>query len=811
MSKNYKTRCVSLSISDQLSSLEYSSFSSLIIFSFLFVFSMFLLSATQIYAGVIEGAVYDFDSNEPIPVVSIRVEGTGKSMATNDDGRYRLRLDNGTYLLKFSHIAHYSETIEVTVTDSVINQDVKLRPSMIILKGIKAYTRAYDPAQKIIAEAIRHKQEILNKIKSYSFDAYAKLVLANRSKDSANIMMIVESQTESFWESPDKYKEIILARKQSANIEGANNMIGIGGLLNFNQNRLDFGEFLVVSPTAKDALDFYNYYLLDTLYIDNQPVFHLEIEPKSDTKPLFIGTIDIADSTYEVVGVDVRFNKAIDMPLFDSITYSQRYAEFENGFWMPIEIRFKGNLDIPFPGLPPLLLTYIGTPHDYTINLVHEKDTFDEYVIEVDKNADDVDSAQWFAGQIVPLTEKEQLGYKRIDSLENASVPLWKKAVMVPLGALAITMFAEDVFHFNRVEGAYLGVPINKKDVFPGLDLSFKSGWAFKGEIWQNSLKADYYLSEKRRRNFSFGYHKEVTKRPAVMPGSGENVTFLALYDKIDPNDYFLEEGYYLGFSTKLLPKLNISTTYSDYLQSSLENSTEFSFLRKSKRHRLNPDINDGRLRLLSVSTVWDTRPLMKNKSEIFKMDVATYTVLKASFEYAGPGLMDNDFHYKRYNISINHNQRLFGLGQSQLYLAGGFSDGDLPLQQNFMVNHSGYVFSSPVSFKTLGENNYEGYEGAVIYFSHDFGRNLFEWSHIPLIKDIPFSLGIHGGAFWTSQNSENSMQTVASYGVAEKAYSELGFSIGRITPFQFRLYFTWQLSDYETDKFAITIGGDLF
>jgi len=785
--------------------------------SFLFLFSLFLfvlifsLFATQISAGVIEGTVFDFDSGDAVPVASIRVEGTGKSMATNDDGQYRLRLDNGTYKLKFSHIAHYSETIEVTISDNTTIQDINLRPAMIILKGIRAYTRAYDPAQKIIAEAIRHKQEILNKIKSYSFDAYAKLVVLDRSKDSANILMIVESQTESNWEHPNKYKEIILARKQSANIEGAGNMLGIGGLMNFNQNRLEFGLNLVVTPTAKDALDYYNYYLLDTLYIDSQAVFHLEIEPKSDTKPLFVGTINIADSTYEVVGVDVEFNEAFDMPMVDSLTYSQRYAEFENGFWMPIEIRFGGNANIPIPGIPPLSFTYIGTPHDYSLNLVHEKDTFDEYIIEVDKDADDVDSAQWFAGQIVPLTEKEQMGYKRIDSLENAPKPLWKMALMAPLGALAVATFAEDIFHFNRVEGAYLGLPINKRDILPGFDLDIKSGWAFKGEIWQNSFGAQYFLSDKRRRNFNFGYHKEVVKRQGFMPGSGENGTFLAISDKTDPNDYFLEEGCFVRFSARIFPKISISTTYSDYLQFSLENSTEFSLFRENKKHRLNPDINDGRLRSLSIATTWDTRPLMKNKNQIIKMEVASYTVFKARFEYAGPGLADSDFHYKRYFLSLNHNQRLFGLGQSQLYLAGGLSDGNLPPQRNFMFDHSGYLFGRPLSFKTVGKNNFEGIKAGAVYFYHDFGRNLFEWSHIPLIKDIPFAIGIHGGSFWTEQSSDYIVQTIASHAVAEKGYHEIGFSIGRITALRYRLYFTWQLSDYATSKFAITIGGDLF
>ena len=116
------------------------------------------------------------------------------------------------------------------------------------------------------------------------------------------------------------------------------------------------------------------------------------------------------------------------MPMVDSLTYSQRYAEFENNFWMPIEIRLGGNANIPIPGIPPLSFAYIGTPYDYLFNLVHQEDTFDEFIVEVGKDADNVDSAQWLAGQIVPLTENELSGYKRIDSLERAPKPLWKKA-----------------------------------------------------------------------------------------------------------------------------------------------------------------------------------------------------------------------------------------------------------------------------------------------------------------------------------------------------------------------------------------------
>ena len=58
---------------------------------------------------VVEGVIYDADTQEPIPFATIRVLGTGKSTLANDDGQYRLVLHGDSHSLKFSHVSHYSE------------------------------------------------------------------------------------------------------------------------------------------------------------------------------------------------------------------------------------------------------------------------------------------------------------------------------------------------------------------------------------------------------------------------------------------------------------------------------------------------------------------------------------------------------------------------------------------------------------------------------------------------------------------------------------------------------------------------------
>ena len=118
-------------------------------------------------AGVITGTIHHQESGEPLPSATIRVIGTGRSMLANDQGQYRLRLEPGTYRLKFSHVAHYSELRELLVTDADTVFDVGMRPAMIEIPGTKIFSRAYDPAQRIILEAIKRKKEILSRLQSY--------------------------------------------------------------------------------------------------------------------------------------------------------------------------------------------------------------------------------------------------------------------------------------------------------------------------------------------------------------------------------------------------------------------------------------------------------------------------------------------------------------------------------------------------------------------------------------------------------------------------------------------------------------------
>lgn len=762
----------------------------------------------------ITGTVYDFDTREPIPFATVQIVGSSLATTANENGQYRLLVNPGTHEIKFSHIAYYSERVAIEIAENPLVQDAHLHPALMEIRGQRVYDRAADPAEQIILEAISRKQDILSKLHDYSFDAYTKLVVRDRSKpDSTNFFIITETQVTAFWEQPDKQKEIITARRQSKNLPAEANLVSVGEILNFNKNRIEIGDQQVVSPTANDALDHYHYYLLDTTMMDGRPVFVLEIEPETELRPLFKGTIHIADSTYDVVAVDVTFS-GLDVPLINNARYGLRYAQFRDEYWLPVEIRFSGdvNFGVKIPGIPSALnFAYVASLSGYTIEEGIPNGTFGEVVLEVDEIADNVDSATWAARQTIPLTRLEQRGYEIIDSVESAPKPLPQQLLRIAAGLAFLATTQDQFFHFNRAEGPYVGAGWTFGKLLPNTSIWARGGYAFDAEYWQYRIGTEYTVSPSWPVTIWAEYHDDVEHRPTIFLPPGINMTIPALSSKVDPYDYFAERGFEVYGTTKVVNHTRLTFGYTDFRQSSLGTNNDWSLFNRDDTIRQNPGIIEGKLRAAVARFTWDSRPLVRRKRRDTFSPEPTYTQLNARVEYSSPDVLNSDFDFTKYSVSLLHRHRLFGLGITAFYAYWGESDGELPPQRYFTVEFSPLSITNAQGFQTLHETNFGGSRVLSISARHNFGRQLWVASRIPGVEKIPFHLSIFGGAFWADFDGHTYVAGDESIRTARSAYSEAGFGLGNLTPFlapfNLELDFTWQLSEYETTDFTMSWG----
>ncbi len=307
---------------------------------------------------------------------------------------------------------------------------------------------------------------------------------------------ILENESNGYYQKPGKYKEIILARKQSANFPPNINILTGGRLLkNFYDNDINFLGNNLPGPISKNALDYYNYYLQGTSAIDNKTIYRIYMTPLDPNNPGFVGNLFIMDSSYNLIKVELGINRAANVGgLFDSIKIFQQFSKFRDSIYMPTDYRLFVKLS--YLNLARFEFELNSIFYDYKINKHINKKIFNKAIITVLPGADSKSSKYWANAVVIPDTREEQLAYKRIDSLENIPRTFWDDfsifsnrmnlsnsfSISAPLG----------MYHFNRVEGNSLdfGLFVNQ-----AIDRRLNSSLQFSYGFADKRVKSNFHVS----------------------------------------------------------------------------------------------------------------------------------------------------------------------------------------------------------------------------------------------------------------------------------------------------------------------------
>jgi hypothetical protein len=335
--------------------------------------------------------------------------------------------------------------------------------------------------------------------------------------------------------------------------------------------------------------------------------------------------------------------------------------------------------------------------------------------------------------------------------------------------------------------------------------LRAKLEYATGSERWQYRLGARGRLSERQRLWIGGAFFDETHDRPTLV-SRDYNPTYRALLLRLDPHDYYREQGWTVTMNTKLLNFTRFDLRYKDVRQSSLGVVTDYSVFAVDRPQRANPAIIDGRMRMVSATFGYDSRPLLQEKGQAFYLQTLTRTRLTVDAEIASPHLFPTAFDYRRYSVQLERRQKTLNLGLTAITAVAGVATGRVPPQRYFTVDFgmSALTFQNG-GFNTLGESNFVGTRAAMVAIRHDFDRLLFAKSGIPLVRDVPLTLSVHGGVFWTDFKHHTPVPGDELVVTAATPYSELGFGLGNLTPFlsplNVAVHFTWQLSSYDTSR----------
>ncbi len=773
------------------------------------------------------------DARNPLPFANIRVTGTTLGTSSNSSGQYELKLKPGIYELIASYIGYNSDTIRIKASEGRLIKDFTLKqtnislPPIVVLPGV-------NPALEIIRKAIIRKKQRSALLSSYEFMAYTKGIVKTQGDISSGnnsigigiggndtiplkISAIIENQSEGFYKKPDEYKELILARKQTANLPPSINILTGGRLIqNFYEETVNFIGEDMPGPLSDNALTYYYYYIENTLAINNTTVYQIHIAPEDIHDPGFTGSIYITADSYDLMEVDLNLNDAANTGgLFDTVSVFQQFTAFTDSIMMPIDYRLyvKAN----YLNLARFAFELTSILYDYKINPELQDSEFGKAVIKVVPGADERDSIYWSSIQSIPSTRDEKKAYSRIDSLENIPRTFWDQFSFLSSRVFLSKNFAVNaplgMYHFNRVEGHTIDFGLFLEDAAEKrLNGEMDFSYGFSDKKLKENLSMEYLFGTYR--TYSIGL--DVFNKLNVLFGESDEYgelipSLLALISKYEFRNYYYTKGFDVNLSGEISSILALSAGYKNHTDNSGITKTEFSVLSKDKKYPPNQVIFESRINAISTGFELDFRDYIEDG--YFRRRISqgeSYVTISGNIELSDKKVLHSELDYTTFKLILNGALNTFTSEHLGYRIMGMFNRGSLHYQSLYALPGNIDILFQRFSFRTLNVNEIFGSRVITVNLEHDFQDLIFRALKIPGLRDW----GIQLSTFFNTAYSDIGKETTTYLPVHVRTFPhpfyEAGIGISQVL-IPLKVEFAWRLNYHGENNFRVGINSILF
>jgi hypothetical protein len=769
-------------------------------------------SAAQTKSYLLKGKITDKKTGTGLPGVTIRILNTTKGTISDEGGKYLLNLDKGKYDIQISSIGYNSEDFVLDL-NSDIEKNIELKESFVQMSEVLIV--AEDPGIGIIRRAIANKRKWMDKLLSYKMTGYTKNTLFKED----SVASINESYSNCFWNKKDGFREKIFQKRQTENIKLNQNFAQVGGIINFNEDVIGLMGYKFTGPTAPDALDNYTYKLLKTYQSRGFNIYELKLIPTSRFRPLFEGTICVSDSIYAITKVELKPNDVFKIPFvkeFD-INFTQRFNVFDTIYWMPtdIAIDLKASIKIPGIKLPTISMKQRSILFDFEINKEIPDSVFKKPRSYSDSTVAKLDTVYWSQNRVLPLTQREEIIYKTLDSTKTLEKQFRPEGPLMALASdgegmgkfLAPLEYAD--VKFNRIQGWYLGGRYKNSKLFSNqTSIEASLGYGFSDKKWEWEAGITQRSKKFYNSYVYFKYFDKIKNRPDEEYYPDLLNTAFCVFSKTDYNDYYSAKGLEIGGSIRPKDWLRFRLDYLYEDEKSVSNNAGHGFFER-KLFRYNPLINPGTLGSVKLEIDLYKSFISNNDNSFISVQVGSEKpVLKLAVEKSAD-FLGSDFDYTKYSFAAGYEfatflKSLFLPPYLSFKIRGGMATGKLPYQRLFDLETAAMYFSPFGTFKTMDVKEYAGNSYLEAHVEHNFRSLPFRLCNLTFIEDegIEFLTFASAGKTWLK--TENQMTTSNFINTTKDWYTECGFGFSKIFLF-LRLDFSWRLTNKYDKSFFIT------
>ncbi|MGL5273556.1 MAG: DUF5686 family protein, partial [Phocaeicola sp.] len=663
--------------------------------------------------------------------------------------------------------------------DNILLNEVVVKP------GRERYSRKNNPAVELMKKVIAAKKE--NRLEDndyFQYNKYQKITLSlddmtpeklqqgvykkvEFMKDQIELceqtgkfilpISVEETASQRIYRKDPKSDKMII---RGVNSSGVNDLFATGDMLNtimkdyFNDvdikdNNIRLLHRQFISPiSSENAISFYKYYIMDTVYVDKERCFHLSFVPNNSQDVGFTGHLYVlADSSYAVKKCTMNLPANTGVNFIRSFNLIQDFKQLPNGEWvldtddMLIELTIAKSLD----GLQVQRITRYS---DFNFEKVSDK-LFRGKRSEIkDPNAMMRDAEFWQEYRPTPLSETEEKMDSFVEKLGN--VP-GVKYVIFALKALIENSIetgtkekpskidivpVNTIFGINDIEGVRLrGSLQTTAKLNPYLFFKGYYAYGFKdkrskymGEVEYSFNKKEFLPHEFPKNSITIKHQYDLETAADKFLGTDKDNIFIGLKaTKVDHMTYVrntsikYENETYYGLKTTIELKAT-----EDEAAGSLQ------YIRNNDERTVLNKIQTTQASLSFRYVPGETFVNTKQRRIPISRDAPRFTL---SHTMGFKDVLGGDYNYNVTEIGFYKRLWISSWGKVDLALNGGAQWNKVPFPLlNMPATNLSYILQ-PQTFNLINNLEFMNDRYASLDALWDMGGKIF--NRIPLIKKL--------------------------------------------------------------------------
>jgi len=338
-----------------------------------------LLSTALLGQGGVSGTVTG-PEGKPLSFATIFVKETGSGTATNEKGKYEIRLKPGGYTLIFQFLGYETQAKKIAIGNRFEQLNVTLGTQALELEEVDVLSGREDPAYTVMRKAIAKASYHRKQLDAYSARVYIKGTgrlkkapfflrkrLENEGIDSS-FAFTSESVSEISYERPGKFTERVI----SIYTTGDDNNSSPNSYINGSFYEPKIGNS--ISPLSPRAFAYYRFEYEGFFMDRGRGVNKIKVIPRSEGDGVFEGSLYIVEGLWSIHSLSLgTINQGFRFDI------DQVYAPVQERVWMPVSHKF--DVEGTIMGFT-VEYNYLATVSDYEVTLNPDLDAEFELIDE---------------------------------------------------------------------------------------------------------------------------------------------------------------------------------------------------------------------------------------------------------------------------------------------------------------------------------------------------------------------------------------------------------------------------------------------